>query len=69
MSNVKVVEDEVDGQAKYVEIAMAVDNSDNENDGDGTESEADFYRPVGLSPMQNLNELRFRDSAAPSSNH
>ena len=58
VSNVQIPE-ENNEQTKFVEIAMAVDHSDNEanDDNDAEESEADFYRPVGLSPMKRLGDF------------
>ena len=50
VSTVKETDDQ--NATKYVEIAMAGDQSDD----DGQESEADFYQPIGLSPYKSRND-------------
>ena len=50
---VSTVNADDEAPAKYIEIAMAnQSDDDNGEENDDGESEADFYQPVGLSPMK-----------------
>ena len=51
---VSMVREDEDSPAKYVEIAMAQSDNDDDEDENG---EAEFYQPIGLSPVKTKNEL------------